>query len=145
MKFIFTCLTFVSLISFSIQTYAQDTLTLPYHFYDGDCGNEIVKLVKGPGIRLVFTTAADDMPLLIGISGKGAGLSKVVKFTKLKLDGWDAYTSRNDTQYSYKSSKFIMHQLWLEKKANQKKALITSAFYLGDKCLVSNVPMKIPS
>jgi hypothetical protein len=142
MRIIFTSILFVL---FSTQTYAQETLTLPYHFHDGGCENEIVKLVKGPGIKLVFTTADDDMPLLIGISGKGASLSKVVKFTKLKLDGWDAYTSRNDTQYSYKSSKFIMHQLWLEKKANRKKALITSAFYLGDKCLVSNVPMKIPS
>lgn len=142
MKIIFTC---ILLMLFSAQTYAKDTQTLTYKFYDGDCDTEIVNLVKGPGVKLVFTTVNSDMPLLIGTANKGASLSNKVTFTKEGIEGWDMYMSLDSTEYQRKDLSLTLENLWLKQKANRDNAPTTSAFYLGRGCLVSNVPMDIPT
>ena len=146
MKIISSRLVFVALSLLSAQAYAQELPPLTYSFFDGECDRQIVKLVKGPGLKLVFTTTSDDMPLLTDAGNKGASLSNNVNFSKEGIDGWDMFMSINSAKYTYKNTSSKLENLWLKRKSNRDNAPVTSAFYLsGEKCLVSTVPMKIPS
>jgi hypothetical protein len=145
MKFFSSSLVFVTLFLLSSQAYAQELSSLTYRFFDGECDRQIVKLVKGPGLKLVFTTN-DDMPVLTDAGYKGASLSNDVEFTKEGNAGWDMFMSTNPAKYTYKNTSSTLENLWLKRKSNRDNAPVTSAFYLsGEKCLVSTVPMKIPS